>query len=293
MKTMKLLAVLSVSLVAWAWPNRTITSFVPVRVKAAYEIHPVAGSGHLAWARLRDGDRRYDTLVARGHGRPVRVNPPGTSAVPGGIDRSILAYAQRSPTHRSSLRLYDLRTHERRLAKLASNIRCSPNCIVFDPPSISGDWLLYSYRGALKYSSSVKLRSLSGQRELLLDQGPNVTAGQVSGRYAVWTACEQGSCQARMYDIATGSTTTVATGRQAFAPSVTPAGTVYLARQECSDELLRVPLGGAPEEIGRGNGGIASTFALRLERKTIVYVEEGPCEDASDSDLYAFIDRVG
>lgn len=290
---MKLLAVLSVGLTAWAWPDRTINSLIPVRTTAAYEIHPVAGSGYLAWARLRLSNHRYDTYVARGRGRPIRVNPPGTSAVPGGIDGSTLAYAQRSRTHRSSLMLYDLRTNERRLVKLASNVRCSPNCTIFGPPSISGDWLLYSYRGALGYSSSVELRSLSRGRELTLDSGANVTAGQVSGRYAVWTACEQGSCHVRMYDIVTGSTTTLPAGRQAFAPSVTPVGTVYLTRQECGGELVRIPLGGPPEEIGQGNGGIGSTYALRLKDKTIVYVEEGRCEDGDDSDIYAYVDKAG
>jgi hypothetical protein len=297
---MKLLALVPLALAAFIAGAQPDTAFVPVRVNRADEFHPVAGSGYLAWAHPRRSGGALDTYLARRSGRPLRVNPRGTSAIPGGINRATLAYVQWSRAQRWSLMLYDLHTHRRRALDQRDNTPCLYQS-AYDPPSLSGKLLLYGSQ-FFSGSSCVALHALSTGRDLLLERGSvfgaNVAAGQISGRYAVWTSCGRVGCRIRLHDISTRSTNLVAGAPEASGASVSRSGTVYFVRRSpdpaCGSSLVRVPLGGSPQELGAPGEHvrIGSSYAVSLKDRTIVYFDAARCP-TGDGDIYAYVDRAG
>ncbi|HYX88749.1 MAG TPA: hypothetical protein VE753_05225 [Gaiellaceae bacterium] len=299
---MKLLAPAAVALASVAGAGAQPTSsFVPVRVDRAYEAYPVAGSGYLAWARLRRNGVGFDAFVARGRRRAIRVNRPGTFGIPGGIDGGRLAYVQWNIPGGWALLIRDLRTGKRRVVAFTDNTHCLFQS--FDPPSISGNLVLYSSH-SFAGSSCVSLYWLSTGRDVVLDRGgafgPRVTADEVDGRYAVWTRCDRDGCRVHRYDITTRMTTVIPVDAQPSGASVSRSGTVYLVRQrspypQCDSSLVRVPPGGAPQELGAPGEhlGIGSTYAVSSHDRTIVYFDDGRCSDPEDADIYAYVDGAG
>jgi hypothetical protein len=293
----KLFALIALALTATVAGAQPDPAFVPVRVNRADELYPVAGSGYLAWARRRPRGVGFDAFVARGHRRAIRVNHPGTWSIPGGSDGNRLAYVQWNIPDGWSLILRNLRTGGRLAIELTDNTQCLYQAL--GRPSISGNLVLYSSHTPAG-ASCVALYSLSTGRDLVLDRGgafgATVTAGQVNGRFAVWTSGDG----VHLYDIATRSTTVLPVDAQASGASVSRSGTVYVVHRlssypSCDCRLVRIPLGGVPEELGapREHVGIGSTYALSLRDRTVVYFDAGSCSDADNSDIYAYVDRAG
>jgi hypothetical protein len=295
---MKLLALLPLAFAAFTAGAQSDTAFVPVRVNRGDEFHPVAGSGYLAWAHPRRNGPALDTYLARRSGRPLRINPHGTSAIPGGINRATLAYVQWSRAQPWSLMLYDLRTGRRRDVEQRDDTPCLYQS-AYDPPSISGKLLLYGSQ-FFSGSSCVALHSLSTGRDILLERGgafgANVAAGQITGRYAVWTSCGRVGCRIRLRDISTHSTNLVAVEPEASGASVGRSGTVYFVRRSpepaCGSSLVRIPLDGSPQELGAPGKHvrIGSTYAVSLKDRTIVYFDAARCP-TGDGNIYAYVDR--
>jgi hypothetical protein len=184
MKVFALIALALTVSVAGAEPD---AAFLPIRVNRADELHPVAGSGFVAWARLRRNGGGFGAFVTRGRRRAIRVNRPGTFGLPGGIDGTRLANVQWNIPDGWSLILRNLRTGRRRVVGFSDKTHCLLQAL--GPPSISGNLVLYSAHNSAG-GSCVSLYSLSTGRDLVLDRGNNVfgrrvDVGQVNGRYAV------------------------------------------------------------------------------------------------------------
>jgi hypothetical protein len=178
--------------------------------------------------------------------------------------------------------------------------------------TISGDWLLHS-RG-LVYTRNIQLlllRNLVTGEVRVLDKLKNksglLSAGQVSGNYAVWARCSpHPRCQIRRYDITTSTRTIlpVPTGKVVYSPSVAASGTAYYIRSNrgCGKyvELVKEPLvGGAQVLLALPNGYDADvTYAnLRPPRGptptiTDVYFDRVRC-GRNIWDIFRAEDREG
>src|SRR5215210_580017 len=96
---------------------------VAVQATARDERAPAAGSGWFAWAQNSPRDRaHFDTFVRRLHGKPRKVNEPGTVAFPGGIAGTTLVYTQ-GTGYGAGIWLYDLRFGTRSPVRGASSPR--------------------------------------------------------------------------------------------------------------------------------------------------------------------------
>jgi hypothetical protein len=230
---------------------------IPVKTSSRSELAPAAGVEWFAWTKSRGNDSGslLDVWAQRGTAPAFRVNPRNTQGYTGGIDGSRLVYQliRGAEASRSDLRLFDLAT--RRHVALPRGVNTTRwECC----GTISGDWLLHS-RG-LVYTRNVQLlilRNLVTGEVRVLDRLQNknglLSAGQVSGNYAVWARCSpHPRCQIRRYDIVAGARTIlpVPTGKVVYSPSVTATGTAYYIRSNrgCGRyvELVKAPLAGPP-----------------------------------------------
>ncbi len=178
--------------------------------------------------------------------------------------------------------------------------------------TISGDWLLHS-RG-LVYTRNIQLlllRNLVTGEVRVLDKLQNknglLSAGQVSGNYAVWARCSpHPRCQIRRYDIVAGARTIlpVPTGKVVYSPSVTATGTAYYIRSNrgCGKyvELVKAPLAGSAEvllALPNGYDADVTYAALRPPRGptptvTDVYFDRVRC-GRNIWDIFRVEDREG
>jgi hypothetical protein len=221
-----------------------------VRSTAQDERTPVAGAGFLAWAATRPGrPMQYDLWVKRFNGRPVRVNPDGTSAFAGGIDGTTLVY-QRASGGRSGIRFYDLATGAQHPAPRAVNSAARQF-----GPSMSGRWLLFTRQFAAPTVWKILLYDMTTGRMRTLDRvsGPwarFAQSGQVAGDWATWQACTP-YCKVFVHRISTRQTWMVPNPDRRFqyAPSVTSDGSVYFAESHAacgSVTIGRYHAGGNP-----------------------------------------------
>jgi hypothetical protein len=251
---------------------------------------PAAGAEWFAWTKSRENATSpLDVWAQRGTERAFKVNPRNTQAYTGGIDGTRLIYQLVLSPNRSDLRLFDLTTRRRLSLPRGVNTNRWECC-----GTISGDWLLHS-RGLIytRKTQLVLLRNLVTGKERIVDRLQNrnglLSAGQVSGNYAVWARCSpHPRCQIRRYDIARGATTIlpVPTGKVVYSPSVDAAGTTYFVRSNrgCGKyvELVKAPLAGDSEVLlALPNGYDADVTYATLRAR-------GPSPPATD----VYFDRV-
>ncbi len=243
---------------------------IPVKTTSRSELAPAAGGDWFAWTKSRGNDSGslLDVWAQRGTEPAFKVNPRNTQGYTGGTDGARLVYQliRGANANRSDLRLFDLST--RRHLPLPRGVNTTRwECC----GTISGDWLLHS-RG-LVYTRNVQLlllRNLVTGEVRVLDKLQNknglLSAGQVSGNYAVWARCSpHPRCQIRRYDIVAGARTIlpVPTGKVVYSPSITATGDRVLHPQQPGLRQVRGarqgPSGrsspgaaGAPERLRRG-----------------------------------------
>jgi hypothetical protein len=232
---------------------------IPIKTTKYNEVGPTAGGDWVVWSKSREKETSpFDLFAQRGSRRPFRVNKKGTQAYGGGIDGTRLLYQliRGQFATESDLRLFDLQTKRKLPLPSGINSRTGECC-----GTISGDWILFS-RGR-SYGSArqlVILRNLVTGEQRVLDTLRNknglLTAGQISGTFAVWAKCNPyPSCVIFRYDLATASATALPTlpNRVAYSPSVSPYGTVYYfqSRPGCgkSVQLMKQTLQGLPEAL--------------------------------------------
>ena len=231
---------------------------IPVKTSSRSEQAPAAGGEWFAWTKSRDNDSgsSLDVWAQRGTERAFKVNPRNTQGYTGGIDGTRLVYQLIPNANRSDLRLYDLAT--RRHIPLPRGVNTTRwECC----GTISGDWLLHS-RG-LVYTKRIQLlilRNLVTGEVRVLDKLQNknglLSAGQVSGNYAVWARCSpHPRCQIRRYDIATRVRTIlpVPTGKVVYSPSIAASGAAYYVRSNrgCGKyvEIVKAALDGTSQVL--------------------------------------------
>jgi len=196
---------------------------------------PAANGGYLAWT---SGRKRFaqtatmsgDVYVQRAGGRPVRINPPGTSGITGGIDRGRLVY-QELDNHGSHLRLFDLRA--RRFLALPASLRRLPGIVW--KPTLSGRYLLF---GRILGGWDILLTDLRSGRTILLQRdrahAGYAVPGQVNGNFAVWTWCSEQACSVWEYSLRTGRRSRLPVGdiyrSGVEGPSAASDGTVYYGK---------------------------------------------------------------
>ena len=271
----------------------------PVRATAAIEIRPVGDGDWLAWAQApRTRPKAFSVLAREGRGRPFRVNPPGTQALPGGIWRRFLVYEERRGRGDWNIVLYDLARRKRLRAPAGVNTKADET-----RPSLSGAWLLFTrYSGQTRGKRGlvrVLLRNVRTAEQIELDRvtvpppvGPTfdprerVSSWQVNGRYAIATACV--GCGRRLYDIAERRMMELPLGipdTTVHPVAVSRSGTVYFARSvtfgycEYSVQIFsRAPgaryfvlLATVPRGIGVGSIYVVS----RSGGRTTVYYTRG------------------
>lgn len=202
----------------------------PLLDRPDYTLNVVRGDGYLAWteagvcctyelgyangAGISPASARTFKLLLRGPGGKVeQLNPEGTWAMAGGIDRGVLAYA--TGRRQADIRLIDLKTRQRLRVPRGVNTRQ-----VEYNPSISGKWLLFGRvipheRDYLRDDTRVILTNLQTGRSRVLARGKNyrTTAypGQVNGDWLTFTACKFNKygphCGVTRYRISTGEGT--------------------------------------------------------------------------------------
>jgi hypothetical protein len=171
-----------------------------------------------------------DVFVQQAGGRPVRINPPGTSGITGGLDRGRIVY-QELDGHGSHLRLFDLRS--RRFLSLPASLERLPGIVW--KPTLSGRYLLF---GRLRGGWDILLADLRSGRTILLQRNRAhagyAVPGQVNGGFAVWTWCSEQACSIWEYTIRTGRRRLIPVGdvyrHGVEGPSVAPDGTVYYGK---------------------------------------------------------------
>ena len=232
---------------------------VPVKATRHNEVGPSAGDDWLAWSRSRErGVSPYDLFAQHGTDPAFRVNRKGTQAYGGGIDGTRLLYQliRGQFATLSDLRLFDLQT--RRLKPLPAGVNTKNwECC----GTISGDWILFSRGRAYGTARQlILLRNLVTGEQRVLDSLRNknglVTAGQVNGKYAVWSRCDPyPQCVVFRYDLATASATALPTlpAKVPYSASVNQFGTVYYAQSSrgCgkSVQIMKQGLLGQPEVL--------------------------------------------
>jgi hypothetical protein len=270
-----------------------------VRATPKAEVEPSAarlldGSRVLAWTEWRG--RTYwqglDAYLKVGDAAPFRLNRSGFAEA-GGIDVPWAAYSV-VRNGQSDIRLYNVDT----------GVRSRPPGVNTpdweSSATLSGDWILFErYRveqNTVEEEQVVLVNRTTLEERILDEVEPleggccSLRPGQVAGDYAVWHRCGSHRCNAFRYRISTGTTDLLtlpsATGRrQQYAPSVTPAGVVYVLRSDrnrgCGDLGLRLVryFGAADPASGkviaaRSPGTVASrTFALAGPSATGIYLD--------------------
>jgi hypothetical protein len=233
----------------------------PITVKTSKrnETAPAAGGDWFAWSKSRANSASPSDVWAQHLSEPAfKVNPPNTQAYTGGIGGTRLVYQLliRGGAGGSDLRLYDL--VGRRHVPLPAGVNTTRwECC----PTISDEWLLFSRGVAFgRALQQVILRNLVTGEERVLDRLVNrnglLSAGQISGNYAVWAKCNPyPRCQIMRYDVgaATATRLVVPSGKVVYSPSVTTLGTTYYGRSNVgcgkAAELVKEPLVGFPEVL--------------------------------------------
>jgi hypothetical protein len=216
------------------------TSPVPVKASTRNEITPSAGGGFFTWAKSRRGHPHVYDVWGQQEGQPTtfKINAARTSGFGGGIDGSLLVY-QEVKSSNSDLRLFDLVTRQRTNAPPGSNTQRWEY-----GPTISGDWLQFGravYRGAEQLILQNRVTGEQRVLDTVNSKRGDLGTGQVNGNFSVWAKCLGNTCNVFRYDIGSGARIAIPrNGSLLYAPSVTPAGTIYYIRGKttCGGALL-------------------------------------------------------
>jgi hypothetical protein len=136
----------------------------------------------------------------------------------------------------------------------------------------------------------VLLRNLRNGRQIQVEalggHNPFVAAGQVNGRYAVWSSCPDGACDVHRYDIATRRRlkmpNTDRYQHPQYGPSVTSDGTVYYGRSglRCGNavRLMQYSRGSSRTVLAFPAGiDFAASYALDSGRGVTVLYDRARC----------------
>jgi hypothetical protein len=250
-------------------PLESTASAGVVRAGPREETVPTANDEYLAWTQNSKRRPKHHDVYARRFGTGTakfKVNSKETSAFTGGIDASTnkLVYTQ-IRRGQADLKMFDLDTKARTGVSGAN----SPAAEFF--PTVSGNRILFTRFANATSTYSIHLydRTTHNARELWSGRA-FAAAGQVNGNWAVWNTCAVASaCQVYRYNIANDTILKLPNVQDLdqYAPSVTPAGTVFFARSGAKftqhSRMIRFPFGGPIEimfALEKGTG-IGSTFA--------------------------------
>jgi hypothetical protein len=186
---------------------------VPTGVKttARTEIQPAAGQDAFAWSKdSRRRPFRFDLFVKPDGSPSFKVNPRGTQAFAGNIERSTVVYHQRSRRRKSDIKFLDLVTRAR-----SEPPGVNTNGNYESQGSLSGDWLLFwRQRRRTNSTQKILLRNLVTEEQRLLATGRSprkwTQPGRVSGNFATYVKCRNPSfCNVFRYDIEADETTMI------------------------------------------------------------------------------------
>jgi hypothetical protein len=282
----------------------TASRDVPVRATKADEVRPVASTNAFAWAVRRWSSphkAHYDTYVQVGKAAPVKVNAPGTSALPGGISGDTLALEQ---WHRGRGDIVFYSLSRKRLFAPPGGVNSSR--ADESAPSLSGQWLLFErvHGPAVEFA----LRNLvTGEMMQLLARplggrvGPRPGDGtQVNGNFAVFSFG-----RLTVFDIASRKLTGFPPGgvipELGFSPpSVSRNGTVYAPERymggRCGERNGRslsrlTPSADTYPVVTSVPSGfdIGSSYAVDEGTHTTIYYTRLNCETGR-SDIYKTVD---
>jgi hypothetical protein len=279
---------------------------IPVRTTRADEVRPVASTNAVAWAaRHWSASHRsshYDTYVQVGKAKPVKVNAPGTSALPGGISGDTLVFEQWHRGH-ANIVFYSVQ----RKARFAPPAGVNSNRGDEFSPSLSGRWLAFFRQD----SSGLKalLRDLESGEVIQVRGFPPFPGGrkialrsrtEVNGNFAAFNL----STQAWAYDISKRRFSPVLSFSGIpelswFPGSISRTGTAYAALHaligsNCDDDSLRrlteredaTPITTVPREFR-----IGFSYTVDRDAQATIYYERVNCTTGR-SDIYKTVDAT-
>jgi hypothetical protein len=221
--------------VAWA----TLLTPQPVVTAKGRQFDPSAapGGAYVAYDQSRPGQPNTSDVYVKPAGvARFKVNARG-QAFDGGIDGTTLIY-QSLRNGQSDLGLFDLVTHTHSVPAGVNTTRWEWR------PTISGDWILFGRLwGSSPVNHRIVLHDTNTAETRVLDEqigrpAKVLTPGQVNGDFATWDRFKPSTKAATVfvYQISTKTSTKVPglVGRQQYAPSVTPTGTVFYVRSGLS-----------------------------------------------------------
>jgi hypothetical protein len=205
-----------------------------IRGTRAIEEMPVVAGAYLAWTQRARSRRASDVYLLHGE-RVTKINRQGTSARTGGIADGVLVY-QEIRRGESDLRLVRLGSGREMDSPAGVNTRDWEW-----HPTLADRLLLYGRIDFSIKTFSIMLADLATGRIIELDrvsgEHPYASPGQISGGFAVWSACPgRHQCRVYLYDVQRRRTVAVPTSDSFesldYAPSVDRDGTVFFARSE-------------------------------------------------------------
>lgn len=169
-------------LVVWQREQRTTTrsapttrTQIPVLTGLGDQADPAASGSTLAWAQGRpDRNCCYTEYVRVGSAPRVRVNPPGTTAGPGGISGMTLVYRQATRRNPGSgdIRFYDIAAQRSSTAPAGWNTTAAEI-----NPTISGNLVLFGREFANRSAIYLGHRSSGVLDRLVTRSGLENVAG--------------------------------------------------------------------------------------------------------------------
>jgi hypothetical protein len=269
-----------------------------ILVSAESEEGPAVSGDSLAWMQSSGVNpvpprSRTDVFVRTG-GRTVRVNPPGTHAQTGGIDRHWLVL-QISRNGRSRLARYDLTSN--RLTYFPAFVN---DGAWLWRPDIDGHRVLYGaivpgHSQSLRYEIRLAdLRRRTVRTLALLDGHADYAApGQLRGAWATWVLCPDNVCNVWRENVTTGHAEAAPDPdylrHSQFGPAVDGRGTVYFGRvlSPCDKAEIRRWAGAHDKRVLRLPPSTAFQYAYLAKGSNTLYFDLVGCPRSARSDIYA------
>jgi len=265
---------------AWAsGPQPVITT--------PYARTPAGNSTYLVWSMRSPGKSHYNAYWRRkSWNASRRINPSGTDAFLGGIDGTRVVYQLVSGSQ-SDIELFDIRS------RTPSEPPPGVNTSAWErEPTLSAPYILFGRGNPANHNTVRKVilfNMATAKSTLLAKTGPgvySVVPGQVNGHFATWWRCSTSRCDVFRRDLGTGKTIMVPNpgGKLLYASSVSPTGTVFVARSGfgcgAGVSLLRFRAGRVTTLASFGKGiDIGQSFAYTAGGKTTVLFDRLLCKD--------------